>query len=96
MPSSRHSQDPLFRDFSQMTLDLIQENQYIIKPSQGVNQMEADLFEKLETKIGELAARHSALKEDNARLEEENSRLRQERETLKERIDAVLSKLDDL
>lgn len=96
MPSSRHKQCDLFGDFTQMPLDIVQENQYIITPSQGVDHMNTELFDKLETKISELLARHGALKDENNRLAEENNRLQQEREGLKERIDAILSKFDDL
>jgi len=79
-----------------MPLDNVQENQYIISPSRGVDHMNAELFDKLETRISELLARHGALKDENSRLAEENKRLQQEREGLKERIDAILSKFDDL
>jgi len=96
MPSLKHEQCDLFGDFSQMSLDVVQENQYIISPSRGVDHMNAELFDKLETKISELLARHEALKDENNRLAEENRRLQQERERLKERIDAILSKFDDL
>ena len=96
MPSSRHKQGDLFGDFTQMSLDIVQENQYIISPPRGVDHMSAELFDKLETKISELLAHHGALKDENSRLAEENKRLQQEREGLKERIDAILSKFDDL
>ena len=78
----------------QMGLDFIQENQYIIAPSEGECGMETELFEKLEEKIGTLLTNYTALKEENRNLAEENSRLQQEREGLKGRIDAILSKLE--
>ncbi|MDD2500664.1 MAG: cell division protein ZapB [Geobacter sp.] len=78
----------------QMGLDFIQENQYIIAPSEGDDAVETELFEKLEEKISALLANYTALKEENQILAEENTRLQQEREGLKGRVDAILSKLE--
>jgi len=78
----------------QMGLDFIQENQYIIAPSEGVYPVETELFEKLEEKISNLLTNYAALKEENRILADENTRLRQEREGLKGRVDAILSKLE--
>ncbi len=82
------------RDFVQMPLDFVQENQYIKPPLQGVSRVSADLFEKLDNKISDLVARYSALKQEHQQLLEENKRLLQEREALKGRIDAILSRLE--
>lgn len=94
MPSSSGKSTRLARDVSQMPLDFVQENQYINAPSRGVTSVNADLFEKLDNKISDLVARHTALKEENQMLIEENKRLQQEREELKGRIDAILSRLE--
>lgn len=82
------------RDFIQMPLDFVQENQYINPPLQGVVRVSADLFEKLDNKISDLVARHNALKQEHQQLADENARLLQEREALKGRIDAILSRLE--
>ncbi|WP_281185321.1 cell division protein ZapB [Trichlorobacter lovleyi] len=78
----------------QMGLDFIQENQYIIAPSEGDTVVEAELFEKLEEKISTLLSNYAALKEEKRMLAEENARLQQEREGLKGRIDSILSRLE--
>jgi cell division protein ZapB len=89
-PHNRHSTElPL-----QMGLDFIQENQYIIAPSEGDCPVETELFEKLEEKISNLLTSYAALKDENRILVDENTRLRQEREGLKGRVDAILSKLE--
>lgn len=94
MPSSSGKTTRQARDFVQMPLDFVQENQYINPPLKGVIRVSADLFEKLENKISDLVSRHSALKQENQLLAEENKRLLQERESLKGRIDAILSRLE--
>jgi len=94
MPSSSGKTRRQARDFVQMPLDFVQENQYINPPLQGVVRVSADLFEKLDNKISDLIARHSALKQEHQLLVEENQRLLQEREALKGRIDAILSRLE--
>ena len=78
----------------QMGLDFIQENQYIIAPSEGDCSVETELFEKLEEKISTLLSNYAALKEEKRMLAEENARLQQEREGLKGRIDSILSRLE--
>lgn len=96
MPSSSGKAACRARDFVQMPLDFVQENQYINAPSEGVIRVSADLFEKLDNKISDLVVRHNAMKQENQMLAEENKRLRQEREALKGRIDAILSRLEGL
>ena len=51
--------------------------------------MNHELFETLESRIGELLGKYTVLKNDNVRLAEENQRLLAEREALKSRIDAI-------
>lgn len=94
MPCSSVKTERLGRDFVQMPLDFIQENQYINPPFGGTVCMSADLLEKLDKKISDLVARHSALKEENQMLVEENKRLQHEREQLKGRVDAIISRLE--
>jgi cell division protein ZapB len=94
MPSSSGKTMRQARDFVQIPLDFVQENQYINPPLQGVVRVSADLFEKLDNKISDLVARHSALKQEHQLLAEEHKRLLQEREALKGRIDAILSRLE--
>ena len=94
MPSSSGKSRRPARDFVQIPLDFVQENQYINPPLQGVVRVSADLFEKLDNKISDLVARHRGLKQENQLLVEENKRLQQEREALKGRIDAILSRLE--
>jgi cell division protein ZapB len=94
MPCFSGKQTRLARDFVQMPLDFVQENQYINAPSEGVATMSSDLFEQLDKKISDLVARHGALKEENQMLAEENKRLLQDREALKGRIDTILRRLE--
>ncbi len=96
MPSSSGKSAHPARDFVQMPLDFVQENQYINAPLEGVASVSDDLFEKLDNKINELVVKHTALKEENQMLVEENKRLQQEREALKGRIDAILSRLEGI
>jgi cell division protein ZapB len=58
--------------------------------------MNHELFETLESKVGDLLAKYSALKDENILLAEENERLLAEREGLKSRVDAILGKLEGI
>ena len=58
--------------------------------------MNHELFETLESRVGELLGKYTVLKDDNVRLAEENQRLLAEREALKSRIDAILGKLEGI
>ncbi len=58
--------------------------------------MNQELFETLDTKIGELLEKYAALKAENTRLSEENQRFLTEREGLKSRVDAILGKLEGI
>jgi cell division protein ZapB len=94
MPSSRPHSPRRPEPPVQMGLDFIQENQYIIAPSEGDKPVESELFERLEEKINNLLNNYAALKEENRILIEEKSRMQQEREGLKNRIDGILSRLE--
>ncbi len=94
MPSSRPHSHRRQEPPAQMGLDFIQENQYIIAPSEGGQPVESELFERLEEKINNLLSNYAALKEENRNLLEEKNRLQQEREGLKGRIDTILSRLE--
>lgn len=58
--------------------------------------MSQELFETLDSKIGELLEKYAALKQDNERLAEENQRFLAEREGLKSRVDSILGKLEGI
>ncbi len=58
--------------------------------------MNQELFETLDTKIGELLEKYAALKAENTRLSEENQRFLAEREGFKSRVDAILGKLEGI
>ena len=58
--------------------------------------MNQELFETLDTKIGELLEKYAALKAENTRLSEENQRFLTEREGLKSRVDTILGKLEGI
>ncbi len=96
MPSSRQHNPDQQADLFQIGLDFIEENQYIAAPLQGENNVDAELFAKLEEKISTLFAAYSALKEENQSLKDEISRMQQNRDGLKDRIDGILSKLEGL
>jgi cell division protein ZapB len=96
MPSSRQPKQSEVKDFVQMPLDFVQENQYINEPYKGAGLMQAELFEKLEKKIEQLLDRHQLLTVENKRLTDENERLLQDKELLKGRVDNILSKLEGI
>ena len=56
--------------------------------------MSAELFEKLESRIGSLLEALNELKLENGRLKQENDRLSEERGGFKSRIDSILKRLE--
>ena len=90
----RSAREP--RDFTQLGLDFVPACGYSYVPRKETNTMSQELFETLDSKIGELLEKYTALKQDNARLVEENQRFQSEREALKSRSDAILGKLEGI
>lgn len=104
MPSSRRSKsgpghggkDREPRDFTQLGLDFTAACGYITAPRKETDEMNQELFETLDKKVGDLLVKYAALKEENARLAEENQRFQAEREGLKSRVDVILGKLEGI
>ena len=96
MRSSRRSKSREARDFTQLGLDFAPACDYSDVPRKEMDAMNQELFETLETKVGDLLDKYSALKDENVRLAEENQRLLSEREGLKSRVDAILGKLEGI
>lgn len=104
MPSSRSSKtgpghDPRTReprDFTQLGLDFASACGYGSVSRKETDTMNQELFETLDTKIGELLEKYTALKAENTRLSEENQRFLAEREGLKSRVDTILGKLEGI
>ncbi len=80
----------------QLGLDFAQENQYIIEPLSGGENMDNEIFECLEDRISNLLNNYNALKEENRNLHEELNNLRQEKEGLRNRIDSIIGRLEGL
>lgn len=96
MRSSRHKSTGKAKDFIQMPLDFVQENQYINAPLIEADQMQSELFEKLEKKISEIIEQYQLVKLENERLAGENARLMAEKDGIKGQVDAILSKLEGI
>jgi cell division protein ZapB len=84
------------RDFTQLGLDFTSACGYIMTPRKETDEMNQELFETLDKKVGDLLERYTALKAENARLSEENQRFQAEREGLKSRVDVILGKLEGI
>lgn len=84
------------REISQLGLDFEPPPAYSFAPRKEITTMNQELIELLETKIGEIVEKYTALKEENAMLHEEIERLSSDRAGIKSRVDALLGKLDGL
>ncbi len=84
------------RDFAQLGLDFTPAFGYSDVPRKETDNMNQELFEALDKKVGELLEKYTALKTENARLAEENQRFLAEREGFKSRVDTILGKLEGI
>jgi cell division protein ZapB len=84
------------RDFTQLGLDFSSAGEYSTMLRKEADNMDQELFETLEKKVGDLLEKYTALKAENTRLNEESQRLLSEREGLKSRIDGILGKLEGI
>ena len=96
MRYSSHSSTGEAKDFVQMPLDFVKENQYINAPLTEADQMQSELLEKLEKKISEIIEQYQLVKAENKRLVDENARLMAEKDGIKDRVDAILSRLEGI
>lgn len=96
--SIRHKRknDAELCDFNQLGLDFIEPSEYSAAPRKETENMNQQLIETLEKKIGEIVEKYNGLKAENARLNEEIQRLSSDREGFKSRVDAILGKLDGI
>jgi hypothetical protein len=83
-------------DFNQLGLDFVSAASYSKPLRKETELMDQELLEVLEKKIGDLVAKYSVLKEENARLNEEIQRNSSDREGIRSRVDAILGKLDGI
>lgn len=104
MPSSRPDKSARTRGqtgvepykINQLGLDFETPPAYSSAPRKEMKNMNQEMIEILEKKIGELVQKYSDLKEENALLNEELQRLSADREGIKSRVDALLGKLDGI
>ena len=104
MPFSRHEKTDRRKgevvaelcDFNQLGLDFVCAASYSEPLRKETEQMNQELIEVLENKIGDIVEKYSALKAENERLNEEIQRLSSDREGIKSRVDAILGKLDGI
>lgn len=83
-------------DFNQLGLDFVRTASYSEPLRKETEQMNQDLIDVLEKKVGDIVEKYCALKEENSRLSEEIQRLSSDREGFKSRVDAILGKLDGI
>lgn len=83
-------------DINQLGLDFVYDASYSVPLRKETKNMNHELIEVLENKIGELVEKYTALKNENARLNEEMQQLSNDREGIRSRVDAILSKLDGI
>jgi cell division protein ZapB len=84
------------RDFTQLGLDFATARGYSNLPRKEGMNMNQEIFEALDRKVGDVLDKVRVLKEENTRLAEENARLLEERDGFRTRIDAILGKLDGI
>ena len=84
------------RNFAQLGLDFTPAPEYSNHLGKEMEIMNSELFEALDTKVGDLLEKYRTLKEENARLTDENGRFQAERDAFRSRIDSILGKLDGI
>lgn len=93
-PRGRAAVEP--HKINQLGLDFETPPAYSSAPRKEMKNMNQEMIEVLESKIGELVRKYTELKEENALLNEELQRLSADREGIKSRVDALLGKLDGI